>query len=116
MISLGFVLHHFLQGCVTYMYVFSHLWVCIVLQSLCISLNGIRLYSCLLQGELVADKLYAKASDKLLSIRKQLQSRTARFPEYGDYRILQTWLLAVRGIGLQDPLKMVTPPLLPAAN
>ena len=68
------------------------------------------------QGELVADKLYEEAHQKLLSVRKQLQSRTTRFTEYGDYRILQTWLLAVRGIGLQDPLKMVTPPLLPVAN
>ena len=38
--------------------------------------------------------------------------RTKRYNEFGDYRILQTWLLSVRGITVNEPLKMATSPLI----
>lgn len=40
----------------------------------------------------------------------QLQNRTVRLHEFGDYRVLQTWLLHVRGVGLTRPLRYATPP------
>ena len=65
-----------------------------------------------MQGELSKEKLYALAEQRLATVREQLRKRTIRFPEYGDYRILQTWLLAIRGVSLKEPLKLAIPPLI----
>ena len=59
------------------------------------------------------EELIQQAEDRLQRVRDQLLLREKRFREYGDYQILQTWLLHVRGITLKEPLKMVTPPLVP---
>lgn len=65
------------------------------------------------KGDLDRDKLIRLAEEKLQKVKDQLLERTQRYREYGDYRILQTWLLYVRGITLKEPLKMTTPPLVP---
>ena len=44
-------------------------------------------------------------------VREQLLLRDKRYREFGDYRVLQSWLLHARGVVLEEPLKMVTPPL-----
>ena len=65
----------------------------------------------MIQGDLDRALLYSEAQRRLGLAREQLLGRVKRFQEYGDYRILQTWLLLVRGISLKEPLKMVTPPI-----
>ena len=64
-----------------------------------------------MQGDLRKDKLFSLAQERLQAVKGHLCCRTTRLPEYGDYRLLQTWLLAVRGVHLKEPLKLVTPPL-----
>ena len=44
-------------------------------------------------------------------MKEHLRSRVVRLQEYGDYRFLQTWLLAVHGVGLKEPLNLAIPPL-----
>ncbi len=56
--------------------------------------------------------LISQAEERLQKVKDHLLLRKERYREFGDYRILQTWLLHVRGITLKEPLKMVTPPLL----
>jgi len=64
-----------------------------------------------LQGELSRDKLYALAQQRYSTVKEHLRNRVVRLQEFGDYRFLQTWLLAVRGVGLKEPLKLAIPPL-----
>ena len=63
------------------------------------------------QGELSRDKLLALAQQRYSSVQEHLRNRRKRLQEYGDYRFLQTWLLAVRGVQLKEPLKLAVPPL-----
>ena len=71
----------------------------------------IHAYTHHVQGELSRDKLLALAQRRYSSVQEHLRNRRTRLQEYGDYRFLQTWLLAVRGVQLKDPLKLAVPPL-----
>ena len=70
------------------------------------------MYLSFTQGPLARDTLYAEAEQRIAEVREKLMKRKKRYQEFGDYRILQTWLLSVRGISLKEPLKMATPPLI----
>jgi len=48
------------------------------------------------------------AHQRLASVRKHLLDRPERLREQGDYAFLQSWLLNVRGIQLDEPLTMAT--------
>ena len=50
------------------------------------------------------------AERRLESVQDQLLNWKIRLREFGDYRMLQTWLLHVRGVGLTMPLRLATPP------
>lgn len=63
-----------------------------------------------LQGDLEPSLLLSIAEKRLENVIEQLQKRTVRLREFGDYRVLQTWLLHVRGVGLTRPLRYATPP------
>ena len=69
----------------------------------------------LLQAER-ADELLQTAERRLQAVRDHLLMRTQRFPEYGDYSYLQSWLLDVRGVTITEPLRMGLPPLAPSAQ
>ena len=71
----------------------------------------IHAYTHHVQGELSRDKLLALAQRRYSSVQEHLRNRRTRLQEYGDYRLLQTWLLAVRGVQLKEPLKLAVPPL-----
>ena len=71
----------------------------------------IHAYTHHVQGELSRDKLLALAQRRYSSVQEHLRNRRTRLQEYGDYRFLQTWLLAVRGVQLKEPLKLAVPPL-----
>ena len=69
----------------------------------------------LLQAER-ADELLQAAERRLQAVRDHLLMRTQRFPEYGDYTYLQSWLLDVRGVTITEPLRMALSPLTPSAQ
>ena len=57
--------------------------------------------------------LYAAAIERLAKAEARLKERKARLREFGDYNFLQKWLLAVRGVNLnQAELRMTEPHLL----
>ena len=64
----------------------------------------------------MSKELLLVAQQRLQAVRDQLMLRTERFPEYGNYCYLQTWLLRVRGVALEEPLKMALPPLTTSMN
>ncbi len=51
------------------------------------------------------------ADSKLAEIGEKLRSRKQRMREFGDYELLQNWLLSVRGVELRAELKMGCKPL-----
>ena len=63
------------------------------------------------QGELSPERLYSLAEERLGGLRDKLSWRERRWREVGDYRFLQTWLLSVRGVSLEEPLKMAKQPI-----
>ena len=73
--------------------------------------SGENTYTHHVQGELSRDKLLALAQQRYSSVQEHLRSRRTRLQEYGDYRFLKTWLLAVRGVQLKESLKLAVPPL-----
>ena len=56
--------------------------------------------------------LYATAVERLSSVGRKLRERQVRLREFGDYTVLQRWLLAVRGVDItHTPLRMAEPAL-----
>ena len=52
------------------------------------------------------------AVDRLSRVGRKLRERQLRLREFGDYTVLQRWLLAVRGVDItQAPLRMAEPAL-----
>jgi hypothetical protein len=49
-----------------------------------------------LEGELDRAKLLEDTKSRLHSVQQDLSQRTVRFPEFGDYRFLQDWLMQLR--------------------
>jgi len=63
------------------------------------------------QGSISADHLKLLAETKLAEIGDKLRRRGKRMREFGDYNILQNWLLSVRGVELRAELTMGCKPL-----
>ena len=63
------------------------------------------------QGSLSHENLKLLAETKLAEIGEKLRGRKSRMRELGDYEILQSWLLRVRGVELRSELKMGCKPL-----
>ena len=56
--------------------------------------------------------LYTAATERLARAETKMKERKQRLREFGDYQFLQEWLLAVRGVNLnQSELRMAEPPL-----
>lgn len=55
--------------------------------------------------------LYTAATERLARAETRLMERKTRLREFGDYHFLQEWLLAVRGVNLNQELRMAEPPL-----
>ena len=52
----------------------------------------------------------SNAEKRLENVYEQLNNRKFRLCEYGDYRLLQTWLLHVRRVSPTQPLRLASPP------
>ncbi len=63
------------------------------------------------QGSLSSENLKLLVERKLCEIGEKLRCRSQRLKEFGDYEILQGWLLSVRGVELRSALTMGCKPL-----